>query len=88
MESLITGKTDDELHEDALKEDIERTEVKEALEDKVAQESQQQEILRIDLPIDYLLGASRKDKKEFFSNLIKNIKVRIEVHRQERRLKQ
>ena len=85
MASLITEKTDAELHEAALKEDIERTEAK---EDEKAEKSGQLKILRIDLPINELLNASRAQKKEFFAHMVKNIKAQIETIRQERRIKQ
>jgi len=88
MASLITEKTDAELHEDALKEDTERTEAKESLEDEKAEQSSQLKILRIDLPVDELLNASRAQKKEFFAHMVKNIKAQIETIRQERRIKQ
>ncbi len=89
MASLITEKNMDELHQDALKEDIERTEVKEALEETKEQEPEiiKEEVVRIEVPMNRLLNADRKQRKIFFSDLIKQIRGRIEIARIQRSLK-
>ena len=101
MASLITEKTGDELHEDALTEDIRRTEAIEDVNNRLAEIGktakkaeaekpliEKDQTLRIDLPVDQLLNASRTEKKLFFSQLIKEIKANIEMIRIERRLEQ
>ncbi len=89
MNSLITEKSMDELHQDALKEDIQRTEAKEALEEKKEQEPEiiKEEVVRIEVPLNRLLDANRNERKIFFSDLIKQIRGRIEIARIQRSLK-
>ncbi len=86
MASLITEKSMDELHQDALKEDIERTE---AIEESKKKEPEiiREEVVRIEVPMDRLLNADRKERKIFFSDLIKQIRGRIEIARIQRSLK-
>lgn len=79
MESLITKQSMDEKHEEALRLDIERTELLEEEERYKVKKSRKDngEKLRIELSIDHLVNANRANRKLFFAQLVKDINKRI-----------
>ena len=102
MESLITKKTMDDKHQDALREDTLRDEAIEALDkprtkkyngrkanyvqQEVPPEIVKNQVIRIDIPVDQLLAANRESKKQFFNALIKDVRARLAFIKEERGL--
>ena len=97
MESLMTKKTPEEVAEESavmqarkeIEEAGEQHEVGEISHNKEAQPApvDPPRVLRIELPVDLLLTANRKQKRTLYADLVKNINAKIEMIRQEERIK-
>jgi len=68
----------EELHEDAIKEDVY------SLKAAEHQKIKKGEVFRVDIPVDALLDANRNDRKLFFKKLIKDLNRQLEIIRKKK----